>query len=876
MPPVDPSRLPQGWNQPAAPAVTPQPFPGAVPNLPVMVNPQQQFQNQATTQRLGIDAEQNNRGNIQTGISQQNNQRDQVTFNNKQTDREANDGVDTQQNQDQAAGHVVTLQVNQDIIRESMKKDPDSAKPKLLEFLAGKFGDDARTWSQDEVRQAVANSQLDILDSALYLATGAAYTERQEMIKSQALVPGFFDKPASLRAKKLRLDALIAQAKVRAGPANVKVLKALEAIDTNTLYAGYDGDDAEGDSAAGPPVPMPGTGGGEPPAGGTPPNVTLRNLDTGGGAKAALTADGKKVIVPNPPEMQEEFELFLKLPDNAPGKLSVDEYRTFLSKLYQKYGFSDITTSKADEDYVNTYNRGGKVGTTIPTSERDASVVQNIMSELGASNEGWQGDLATAGKTYTNAMTLGLPEALAGQEARAMSDIADEKHWKSALAGEVVGSVAPLMAGTSAAVKGIEKWNKIRGFDKVNATARQKLVAEAAANSGYGGIRGFNEADDGEGLSGAAEGIGMGAVATGTGQLLTKGTTSLLSDPTIAALNQMKNVKKTTLQRLGLGRVEEAAQGIYPVHGARATSVISFNKDNANRALAWIGQKVPKDVQPGVDTNNYIGKKFTEAYNNIRPQIVGAPDQTYKNQFTALKKSSSATPDGKAKFAEIEAAVAKFFDPKTGTYTGEGYREASTELRGLIKAYGTAYENAGDTVAGKMQRVAEQARKNMQHLVQRNTPEVGAELKKIERGYTHLIGIEDATNRATLADDRVYGPGQYAQSRKMLDTSPRRSATARGNAFDQKYALAGEKIVGSSGVPKFSVGQMATVGGILGYSSAQVPVLGAVLGSIIAGAYMPGLKQGVQLLLSGQRPDNKTMDAIRFAIEGYMQSTSGE
>jgi hypothetical protein len=71
--------------------------------------------------------------------------------------------------------------------------------------------------TQSASRQVVAGSYRDILDSALYLATGAAYNKEQLAGKLESLVPAYLDKPDAIAAKKQRVLNVIEDAKVRSG-----------------------------------------------------------------------------------------------------------------------------------------------------------------------------------------------------------------------------------------------------------------------------------------------------------------------------------------------------------------------------------------------------------------------------------------------------------------------------------------------------------------------------------------------------------------------------------------------------------------------------------------------------------------------------------
>lgn len=68
-------------------------------------------------------------------------------------------------------------------------------------------------------RQIVEDSQLDVLDAALTLRTGAAYTREQLNAMRETYFPVLGDKPQAVQAKKQRLESLLEGAYIAAGRA---------------------------------------------------------------------------------------------------------------------------------------------------------------------------------------------------------------------------------------------------------------------------------------------------------------------------------------------------------------------------------------------------------------------------------------------------------------------------------------------------------------------------------------------------------------------------------------------------------------------------------------------------------------------------------
>jgi len=108
---------------------------------------------------------------------------------------------------------------NAQLLTDALANDPSALQPSLIEaavsntpVISGLTGA-----TQSASRQVIAASFRDILDSALYLATGAAYNREQLAGKLEALVPAYLDKPDAIAAKKQRVLNTIADAKARSG-----------------------------------------------------------------------------------------------------------------------------------------------------------------------------------------------------------------------------------------------------------------------------------------------------------------------------------------------------------------------------------------------------------------------------------------------------------------------------------------------------------------------------------------------------------------------------------------------------------------------------------------------------------------------------------
>ena len=124
-----------------------------------------------------------------------------------------------------SAGYALRIQQGLEIIKRLTEQDPSVAKPEILARSLSNvpfIGEGLSNTATSTKRQQVEAAQLDMLDAALTLNTGAAYTREQLMGLSKAYFPQIGDDEATIADKQARLDSVISTARMRAGPMDVK------------------------------------------------------------------------------------------------------------------------------------------------------------------------------------------------------------------------------------------------------------------------------------------------------------------------------------------------------------------------------------------------------------------------------------------------------------------------------------------------------------------------------------------------------------------------------------------------------------------------------------------------------------------------------
>lgn len=143
-----------------------------------------------------------------------------------------------------AATLLQRLQFSQQQLKDALAEDQTAAKPQFLPSVVSKFSESAANAMRSPVRQRIEGAQLDLLDAALTLGTGAAYTKEQLKGYSESYFPQIGDSPQAIKDKEARLANIIEAAKIKAGRAaklvpEVKSNVSLDAPPVTALKEGH-------------------------------------------------------------------------------------------------------------------------------------------------------------------------------------------------------------------------------------------------------------------------------------------------------------------------------------------------------------------------------------------------------------------------------------------------------------------------------------------------------------------------------------------------------------------------------------------------------------------------------------------------------------
>ena len=139
-----------------------------------------------------------------------------------------------------AATLLQRMQNSESQLEAALKTNPNAAKPGMIQQGLSAMGmDTTANMLTPEARQQVEAAQLDILDSALTLGTGAAYTKEQLEGYRKSYFPQIGDKPQTIKDKQDRLNNVLSAARIAAGRAAGQVTAATPASGIDALLEKY-------------------------------------------------------------------------------------------------------------------------------------------------------------------------------------------------------------------------------------------------------------------------------------------------------------------------------------------------------------------------------------------------------------------------------------------------------------------------------------------------------------------------------------------------------------------------------------------------------------------------------------------------------------
>lgn len=351
-------------------------------------------------------------------------------------------------------------------------------------------------------------------------------------------------------------------------------------------------------------------------------------------------------------------------------------------------------------------------------------------------------------------------------------------------------------------------------------------------------------------LSEKAKQVGVGGAG---GAALGKATQAVMSPQISQQMQMLKDMGMkyftpgqlmSDIPLLGRGmQATEKALTSLPITGSMIrrgleTSQEDFNQAIANRVLAPMGEKVPKNIPPGEEMVNYVNQRISDAYDTIAPKLkldnARYKDPTSPTGFTTSVKVFND------KLAEVTRnlpssveknhvkTVQEEFDRliltpmlKPGGMTGEEFRAAEKSLGSIANTY--MRDPQKYDVGAALKALQSELR---QELINQN-PRFAKELQGIHLAFRRHLPFEKAAGYIG-AEGRVFSPQQLESAIRAQPQAKGQFASGRSLMYPE--AQAGLDVMGrslpSSGTAErlMTAGQLkAGLGGAEAIGAATTP-----------------------------------------------------
>lgn len=380
-----------------------------------------------------------------------------------------------------------------------------------------------------------------------------------------------------------------------------------------------------------------------------------------------------------------------------------------------------------------------------------------------------------------------------------------------------------------------------------------------------GALQGFGAGEGG--LTNRAQSGGVGALTGGLTATLASFLGKALSQPNVSpdvrTLLDAK-VPLTPGQILGgtAKKIEDRATSA-PIIGdmiaaRQGDSIAGMNRAVADRALAPIGQTLPKSVAAGRATVAYVKKAMGDAYDAVLSKMGAHPnDPQFASDMQAVitGAGSKLPPEQLAKFNSILKAQIEGKFTKPGTViNGDTIKGIESELSKEIKGYG-----AGSWDDQKLASALSDAQTAFRGTLARQNPTYAPDLQKVNQAYAQYAVLRRA-GKAVGNDGGVFSPAQLQGAVAGADSSAGKGAFASGTARMQDLSDAAKNVLPSKVPDSGTAGRVWQGALALGSGAAATHMVpgsaipaAAALGTGIAAYTTPG-QALLRTLLTAQRP----------------------
>lgn len=416
-----------------------------------------------------------------------------------------------------------------------------------------------------------------------------------------------------------------------------------------------------------------------------------------------------------------------------------------------------------------------------------------------------------------------IPAATAGQAARdaereRQATYAREHPVLSPMAS--VAGIATAGRPTGAPVKmgALKAGGVAAGVNAPFALARQKgdlgerlpgAAAETAVAFGAGGL-----------LQGAANGLSASAAKSAAKPLT----------PARQLSNMGVELTPGQMMNGNFRRIEDVLTSApltgFGINSARTRGLESFNRVAINRALAPIGQSLPKGVNVGREGVKTANAAVSKAYTDALDGVNVIPDQRFGAEVSAIVNRPGLR---KAAKDELRPLVDDWRARFSGAIPGQAWKEIDAEIGAAIRSADNA------TASAPAQKFLRDALKDLKSAhfgaLERANPGAAVAVKKADEAMASLVRIQEAAQSATTASKAgVFTPPQLNSAVRNADNTARNRAYGQGDALMQDLTDPAMQVLPPS-VPDSGTALRAALGtGYAGGLATQPGVVAPVIG----------------------------------------------
>lgn len=763
----------------------------------------------------------------QLRLSQEANARAAAEAQRKQAEFEGQGGKPTESERT-AAFLATRVASSSRQLSDAIAMDQSSESPTLgVEAVRGIFGDTAANYVTDEQRQQVRSAQLDLIDAALTLGTGAAYTAEQKETYREAYFPQLGDSAATIADKKVRLRTLLESARIKAGNSAGDIDKAIAAI----FPAEQKPEDA-------PPALT------NPPGQAADGRIAGAGFDNGGDGSLGVTQEGyNQVDNPILSGVRQEYLARLGRGDSAQELIQWAQRAGIDRRAFGSIGQQVKFRRENPTVPLSQYDTSELDDMLVPLSGAEQELNRNAQSAVGAGFI----SAADAASGFTLDNIIGATGGNAERARLGMAQVANEQPVASIIGTVGGGALTALGAEGALAAKGV-------------AAGIPRAMAADATYGAVAGAGGTDYAGDGSQASiadravGAAKGVAAGAggsyLGGRAGNALARAG-SPASDASVRAINA-EGIPTTIGQQYGRsGKIGEAVKGVedrlsgLPIVGGVVTGrqregVRTFNARAFDKALEPIGGSVSGKV--GEDAIASAQQQVSAAFDTALAGKGASPDQVFAQDLSAaVLKAKSIKRLGD----EVTDELAEILTPYANDplLSGEALQDISRQLRELKYAY------RADPLAKRVAGAVDATERAVFDLFDRQASGTIPEYMAARRAYRRLSILEDAVLMGKNTEGE-FTPAQLgrADRRNAIRYNGKRSAAAGGGEFHD-YQRAAQDVLPNKVPDSGTAGRLLLPllgAGVLGGDAAMgdgVSGTGITIAAILGGAYSKPLQR---------------------------------